>query len=116
ARSIVLAPDPERFLSGSVRDRKQDSVAAGSIVRIALPWRHNEDIVDAPLEWLAVNDRRAFAFGDREDGAVGRPVRFALEALRQQRKAGAHGRQHRAAIDRIGITHARTVTAVDITR
>ena len=49
-----------------------------------------------------------------ENGAIGRPVGLALEALRQQREMRAHRRQHRPAVDRVGVAHARAVALVDV--
>src|SRR5581483_9673217 len=108
-----LAPDPERFLRRAVGDRKQHSLFTG-LMRIALPGRHHEDLVDTPREVLAVDRGGALAFGDAEHGAVGRAVGLAFEALRQQREIGAHGRQPRPAVDRVGVTYAGAVALVDV--
>src|SRR5262252_11053620 len=97
--SIPLAPDAERLLRGPVGDRKQHRLLRG-VVRIALPRRHHEHVLRAPFERLAVDGRRSLPFDADEDRAVGRAVRLALEAFRQERKVRPHGRQHRSAGDR----------------
>src|SRR6266508_4649430 len=91
--------------NGSARPRAKSRV---------LPRRHHEDVPRAPFQYLAVDRGRAPALGADEDGAVGRAVFLALEALREHREIRAHGRQHRTAVDRIGVTHARAVALVDI--
>ena len=80
-RQFAFAPDAERFLRRPVGNREQHGVLAADVVRIALPWRHHEHVVDAPFDRLAVDGGGALAFRHREHGAVGRAVGLALEAL-----------------------------------
>src|SRR5712691_2091519 len=113
-RAGVLAPDAERLLRGSVGDREQHRILRG-VVRVLLPRRHHEHVPRTPFQHLAVDRGRALAFGANEHGAVGRAVALALEALREHREVRAHGRQHRPAVDRIGVAHPRAMALVDIT-
>ena len=83
-------------------------------VRIVLPGRHHEHVARTPFEHFAVDRWSALAFEADEDGAVGRAVVLALEALRQQRQMRAHGRRRPAAVERIGVAHAEAVMLVDV--
>src|SRR5216683_2769996 len=84
-RARILAPNPERFLRGAVGDREQHRLLR-RVVRVVLPRRHHEHVPRAPFEHLAVDRCAAPALGADEDGAVGRAVRLALEALREHRE------------------------------
>src|SRR5262249_24791494 len=114
-RAGVLAPDSERFLRGTVGNREQHRFLSCA-VGVMLPRRHHEHVVRAPFQRLAVDRGGALPFGADENGAVGRAVFLALEALGEQREVRAHGRQHRAAVDRVGIAHARAMALVDVAR
>src|SRR6476620_2406446 len=52
-RLAILAPDAERLLRRAVGDREQHRLLA-HLVRIALPGRHDKDIIDAPFERLVL--------------------------------------------------------------
>src|SRR5499427_10224011 len=93
-RSMPFAPDAEGFLRGLVGDREEHRLRRGG-VRIALPRRHHEHVVRPPFERLVAHLGAALALDAHEHRAVGRTVRLALEAGRQQREVRAHGGQHR---------------------
>src|SRR5262249_25285129 len=114
-RAGVLAPDSKRFLRRAVGDREQHGFLPGPM-RGMLPRRHREPVVGAPCQHLAVDRGGALPFGADENGAVGRAVFLALEALGEQSEVRAHSRQHRTAVDRVGIAHARTVALADVAR
>src|SRR6516162_6410325 len=104
----VLAPDAERFLRRPVRDREQHRFLECR-VGVRLPWWHDKNVLRTPFENLAVHRRPPLPFGTDEDGAVGRAVFLALESLWKQREIGAHGGEHRSAVDGIGVAHARAM-------
>src|ERR1700730_8444117 len=81
-QALILAPDAERFLRGTIGNREQHRLL-GSGVGVTFPWRHHEDIIRSPFQHLAIDRGRAPAFGADENGAVGRAVALALEALRE---------------------------------
>src|SRR6516162_2288320 len=114
-RPGILAPDSKRFLRRAIGDREQYRFLPHP-VGVMLPWRHHEDVVRAPFEHLAVDRGGALPFGADENGAVGGAVFLALEALGEEREVRAHGRQHRTAVDRVGIAHARAMALVDVAR
>src|SRR5262249_55093707 len=89
-------------------DREQHRLLLG-LVRVAHPRRHHEYVVRAPLERLVADLGGALALDADEHGAVGRAIGLALEAFRQQREVGAHGRQHRSAVDRVDCVHTLAV-------
>src|SRR5439155_21178690 len=112
---IVLAPDTERSLRRLIGDREQHRLLR-RLMRIALPGRHHEHVVGAPFQHLVLDLGGAATLGADEDGAVGRAVFLALEALRQQRQMGANRGQHRPAVHGIGIALAYAMTLVDVAR
>src|ERR1700722_8050973 len=69
-----LAPDAERFLRRTIGDREQHRLLR-RVVGVALPRRHDEDVVLGPFEHLAVDGRRALALDADKDGAVGGAIR-----------------------------------------
>src|ERR1017187_5491554 len=85
SRSVPFAPEAERFLRRPVGYREQHGLLIGA-VRIRLPSRHHEHVARSPFDGLPIHLGRALAFQAREDGAVGRAVALALEALGQQRE------------------------------
>src|SRR6516162_6423675 len=114
-RAGVLAPDSERFLRWAIGDREQHRFLSCP-VGVMLPRRHHEHVVRAPIQHLAVDRGGALPFGADKNGAVGRAVFLALEALGEEREVRAHRRQYRPAVDRIGIAHARAMALVDVAR
>src|SRR5258708_31506510 len=114
-RASILAPDSERFLRRAIGDREQHR-SLPRPMGVMLPRRHHEHVVRAPFQHLAVDRGRALPFGADKDGAVGGAVFLALEALGEEREVRAHGRQHRAAVDRVGIAHPRAMALVDVAR
>ena len=111
---LPLAPDAERFLRRPVGDREQHRLSSrvvGVFASTTAPRTRRSGPTPAPCRrpWCV-----PLAFDADEDGAVGRLVVLALEALREQREVRAHGRHHRAAGDRIGVAHARAVALVDV--
>src|SRR5262249_48175204 len=94
-------------------DREQHGLLR-RMVGVMLPRWRDEDVVGTPFQRLAVDRGRALPFDADEDGAVGRAVFLALEALRQQREVRPHGGQYGTAVDRIGVTHACAVPLVDV--
>src|SRR5262249_30558855 len=114
-RGSILAPDSKRFLRRAIGDREQHRFLPHPM-GIMLPRRHHEHVVRAPFEHLAVDRGGALPLGTDENGAVGGAVLLALEALGEEREVRAHGRQHRAAVDRVGVAHTRTMALVDVAR
>src|SRR5262249_18199564 len=114
-RGGILAPGSKRFLRRAIGDREQHRFLPHPM-GVMLPRRHHEHVVRAPFEHLAVDRGGTLSFGADENGAVGGAVFLALEALGEEREVRAHGRQYRAAVDRIGIAHARAMALVHVAR
>src|SRR5262249_18722105 len=69
----VFAPDAECLLGRPVGNREQHGFFCRP-VGVALPWRHDEDVIRPPFEDRAVDLGRTAAFDADEDRAVGRTV------------------------------------------
>src|SRR6516164_4254875 len=73
-----FAPDAECLLGRPVGDREQHGFFWRP-VDVALPWRHDEDVIWTPFKDGAVDLGRTAAFNADEDRAVGRTVGFAFK-------------------------------------
>src|SRR3954454_8189478 len=78
ARVLVLTPDAERLLRGTVGDRKQHRLLRRAM-RIALPGRHHEHVVGSPFQHLILDRRRAAAFCADENGVLVGTIFLAIE-------------------------------------
>src|SRR6516225_11439235 len=76
----VFAPDAECLLGRPVGNREQHGFFRRP-VDVALPWRHDEDVIRTPFEDRVVDLGRTAAFDADEDRAVGRTVGFAFKAF-----------------------------------
>src|SRR5229473_8409049 len=86
-----LAPEAELFLYDPVGEAEQHRFARGA-VGMNHPARHDKDVMRLPGEYRVADPGFAVALDRDEHGPVGRAVRLAGKAFRQQLDEGGDRR------------------------
>src|SRR5437899_12302798 len=100
-----FAPNSERLLRRTVRDREQDRFNI-CCVSITQPRRCNEDVAAAPFQIVVTDARRSSTFDANKDRSVGGAIVMPSKARRQQGELCPHRRHRPASVDWVGITHS----------
>ena len=108
-----FAKKAQRFDRRTIVDGKQHRRLARIVfMGVPVPQRHDEGVALFPFEFLTVNPSRARAAKGVVDDGVCMAVRAAFFARAKHLHVAVHGRQRRAAADRIRVTQQHPVVRI----